>query len=213
MKRLIGVVLCAALLCTLLTGCGTSGFSLLGQLVNEKATDYDSANDDSSVNSVGNAAPTGNPDPTVSTKPNGGLFGANTVAASYGKQLARSRNQLFPYSVYDTVPENEGDEDDGFTYPLVFEEPLRLCTGFTLEYEIMEVIRDDLSGNYLFEVLVRNMDGKWKSAGTFQMDGYKTTVQIELPERMGIKAVAVTCGKHGDLIYSFEMQVRDPICE
>ncbi len=130
----------------------------------------------------------------------------------YGEQMGRSRNYSFPYDVFDTVPKNEDQRCNGYTYPYVFNDPIRKCEGFTLNYEITEVHQGDLTGNFRYSVIVRGLDGSWHSAGTFRMKGYETTVTIWLEERLTIDAVAVTCGKNdAHVAYSFDLTVTDPI--
>lgn len=135
---------------------------------------------------------------------------SGTVYGSYGDQLARPRNYLYPFTVYSTAPKEESGKDLGYTYPLVFDTPLRKCTGFTLDYMIGEVSKGDLSGNFRYEVLVRTLDGTWKSAGTFKMDGTSTTLDVQLGMPMGIDAVTVTCGKTEHVTYSFDIFISNP---
>ncbi len=133
------------------------------------------------------------------------------VSGTYGIQLARSgTSKSFPYSVYDTLPRGRTGTEKSFTYPYELNSPLRQCNGFTLEYTIAEVVKGQLAGNFRYEVLVRNLDGKWKSAGTFQMDGYSAVLDVELPEPMSVTAVAVTCGCSVEVAYSFAISLSNP---
>lgn len=136
---------------------------------------------------------------------------SGAVPGKFGAQLARSRNYSFPFDVFDAMPEEESGKSMGYTYPFEFDEPLRRCTGFTLEYEIMEVIHGNLSGNFRYDILVRNLEGTWKSAGIFKMEGYRAVAEVTLEEPMSIDAVAVTCGKQDESVaYSFLLTVKDP---
>lgn len=100
---------------------------------------------------------------------------------------------------------------NGHTYPFVFDAPLYQCIGFTLEYEIVEIMEGNLDGNFRYEAYVRQTDGKWKSVELFQMSGSKATLDIRLNKAMDIDAVAVVCGKRGDTSFSFTIGVRDPL--
>ena len=132
---------------------------------------------------------------------------SSTVSGSWGDQLVRSRNYSYPFGMQEPAKGSYG-----YTYPFVFSQELRACKGFTLDYQIMEVSYGNLEGNFRYEVLVRTVQGDWKSAGLFQMDGYSATVNVQLDQPRGIDAVAVVCGKQGDEVtYNFTMSVRDPI--
>lgn len=98
---------------------------------------------------------------------------------------------------------------NGYTYPFVFDDPITQCVGFTLEYEIVEVVEGNLSGNFRYEVYVRKTDGKWKSVKLFQMDGYKTSMYIDLEKMMDIDAVAVVCQKKGSASFNYSIAVCD----
>ena len=98
---------------------------------------------------------------------------------------------------------------NGYTYPFVFDDPITQCVGFTLEYEIVEVVEGNLSGNFRYEVYVRQTDGKWKSVKLFQMDGYKTSMYIDLEKMMDIDAVAVVCQKKGNASFNYSIAVCD----
>ena len=97
---------------------------------------------------------------------------------------------------------------NGYTYPFVFDEAIQKCVGFTLDYEI-EAVEGDLSGNFRYEVYVRQTNGKWKSVELFQMEGNETAVEIWFDKAMDIDAVAVVCGKKDDISYTYMFGVRD----
>ena len=98
---------------------------------------------------------------------------------------------------------------NGETYPFVFDVPVVQCTGFTLEYQIHEVLKGNLNGNFRYEVYVRQTDGNWKSVELFQMEGYETTLEIRFDKIMDIDAVAVVCGKKHKVYFSYTIAVRD----
>lgn len=151
------------------------------------------------------------PEPTPiqpTQAPQQGPAGSSGISGYWGEQMTRARNYSFPFDM-----DEPKMVELGYTYPLVFDEALRGCTGFTLDYKIVEIVRGNLEGNFRFEVLVRTVQGEWKSADTFRMDGYSATVEVELDQPRSVDAVAVVCGKQDEEVtYCFDMAVRDPIC-
>lgn len=133
----------------------------------------------------------------------GRLFSGN--GASSGSSIFSTSNVVSGYWGEKFVRSN------GYTYPFMFDEPLRQCVGFTLYYEITEVNSGNLDGNFMYEAYVHTVDGSWKSVELFRMDGYSATLNIRLEDPMGIDGVAVVCGKKGELSYSQAIEVRDPI--
>lgn len=100
-----------------------------------------------------------------------------------------------------------------YTYPYEFDDTLYSCTGFTLDYEILEVNEGNLfSGDFKFEIYVRLTDGSWKSVDTFWLDGYETTVKVQFDNPLSIDAVAVVCLKQGDFDYIHDLTVRNATC-
>lgn len=98
---------------------------------------------------------------------------------------------------------------NGYTYPFVFDNPVRQCMGFTLDYEIVAIEEGNLNGNFRYEVYARQTNGKWKSVKLFQMNGNKLSVDIRFDNAMDIDAVAVVCGKKGDASFSYTIGIRD----
>lgn len=98
---------------------------------------------------------------------------------------------------------------NGQTYPFVFDEPITQCTGFTLEYQILEIQEGNLDGNFRYEVYVRQTNGKWKSVELFRMDGTEISLEIWFDKIMNIDAVAVVCGKRDKVSYSYTIAVHD----
>lgn len=185
MKRVVSLLLVLLMTAAMLSGCGGSSRSS-----NDYENSY-SSNSDSGGNESGGMT---------------AGFSSSVVSGSWGEQFARSRGRSYPFGM-DEPPEG----DMGYTFPFVFDEPLRACKGFTLEYEIMEISHGNLDGNFRYEVLVHTVQGDWKSAGLFDMDGYSATVEVRMEEPRGIDAVAVVCGKQDKLIYSFDLTVKDPV--
>ena len=100
-----------------------------------------------------------------------------------------------------------------YTSPFEFYDTLYSCTGFTLDYEILEINEGDLfSGNFKYEVYVRLTDGSWKSVDTFWLDDYETTVNIRFDDPLSIDAVAVVCLKKGNFDYVHSLTVRNATC-
>lgn len=97
-----------------------------------------------------------------------------------------------------------------YTYPFEFDSVLNRCTGFTLDYEIVEVEKGSLSGKFKFEIYVRNTSGNWKSVGTFYLDGYEASTKVTFDSPMSIDAVAVVCLKQGSgVTYTHTMTIRN----
>lgn len=117
---------------------------------------------------------------------------------------------------YGTVSGYWSDErvrrNDRYTYPYEFYSTLNSCTGFTLDYEILEVTKGNLNGNFVYEVLVRTSNGSWKSVGSFYMKNtdYKST-KITFENPLTIDAVMVVCQKKsGEYAYVCDLEVRNP---
>ena len=96
---------------------------------------------------------------------------------------------------------------NGYTYPFVFDEPISQCAGFTLDYQIHEVAEGNLNGNYRYEVYVHQTSGKWKSVKLFKMEGNASSVAIQFDNLLDIDAVAVVCGKKGEVSFSYTIGI------
>ena len=95
-----------------------------------------------------------------------------------------------------------------YTYPYEFNQTLNSCTGFTLDYEIVEVTKGSLSGNFKFEIYVRTSSGSWKSVETFSLNGAdEKTVQVTFKDPLTIDAVAVICQKKAEFYYTHDMRI------
>lgn len=115
-------------------------------------------------------------------------------------------------TVYGDWSDERIRRNDRYTYPYEFYSTLNSCTGFTLDYEILEVSRGNLNGNFVYEVLVRTTSGAWKSVGSFYMKNtdYKT-VNITFDNPLSIDAVMVVCQKKGgEYAYVHDLTVRNP---
>lgn len=99
-----------------------------------------------------------------------------------------------------------------FTYPFEFEETLVSCTGFTLDYEIVEVTQGDADGHYVFEVYVCDTRGQWKSVTSFYLEDQKISLDVTFKNPISVKAVAVICQKKATFSYSHKLAVRNPVC-
>lgn len=100
-----------------------------------------------------------------------------------------------------------------WTNPYEFDETLNSCTGFTLDYEIVEVNKGNInSGKFKMEVYVRNTKGSWKSVGTFYLDGLLTTTELTF-DPISIDAVAVICQMQSNFDYVHDLTVRDAVCK
>lgn len=97
-----------------------------------------------------------------------------------------------------------------YTYPFEFNSVLNQCTGFTLDYEVVEVTQGSFSGRFKFEIYVRNTKGTWKSVGDFYLEDYEATTKVKFDSPMSIDAVAVICLKQGNAVsYTHSMTVYD----
>ena len=137
---------------------------------------------------------------SAASKKTQGVVGAgNSRSSSYGT--------VYGYWSNDRIRRN-----DRYTYPYEFYSTLNSCTGFTLDYEILEVNKGNLNGNFVYEVLVRTTSGAWKSVGTFYMKNtdYKTT-KITFDNPLSIDAVMVVCQKKsGEFGYVCDLEVCNP---
>lgn len=97
------------------------------------------------------------------------------------------------------------------TYPFAFDSPLNRCTGFTVNYEITEITKGNLDGNFKYAVYIRTTGGKWKYAKEFKMDGLSASKKITFDAPISIDAVAVMCMKKADVTYSYDFTITDPI--
>lgn len=117
-------------------------------------------------------------------------------------------------SQYQTISGSWSDtkfwRSNRYTYPYEFNKQLVGCTGFTLDYEIVEVSKGSLSGsNFKYEVYVRTSTGSWKSVKTFYMDDDMVTVNITFDDPLTIDAVAVICHKNANVSYTHAITVRN----
>ena len=97
------------------------------------------------------------------------------------------------------------------TYPFEFYSPIRRCKGFTLNYEITEVSKGNLNGNFKYCVYVRTTGGEWKYVHEFTMKGYSTSTRVNFSGPMSIDAVAVFCLKNSNMSYSYTFSITNPI--
>lgn len=94
-------------------------------------------------------------------------------------------------------------------YPFIFDEPLASCVGFTMDYNITEVTKGDMTGSrYIMEVYGLTTQGNWKLLDSFYPQGLETTVELAF-DPVSIEAVAVICQKQGEYSYSESMTIRD----
>lgn len=99
---------------------------------------------------------------------------------------------------------------DFYTHPFELNSALTRCKGFTLHYEITEVTKGTLEGNYRWSVYVRTTGGDWKYVTDFKLEGYDISVDVRF-DPMSIDAVAVFCGKKDKLNYSYNFAITDPV--
>ena len=96
------------------------------------------------------------------------------------------------------------------SYPFILDSTISRCTGFTLHYQITEVTKGNLDGNFKFVVYVRNSSGNWKYVDEFKLSGYSATKKVTF-DSMSVNAVAVLCLKNGNLTYTYDFVITDPV--
>ena len=80
-----------------------------------------------------------------------------------------------------------------WTYPLVLDETLGNCRGFTLHYEVDEITKGAIPATTNFEVYARAAGGKWKKIHTFKLYGDEAIEDIKIKNGMDIDEIAVLC--------------------
>lgn len=116
-----------------------------------------------------------------------------------------SRSSVSGYRSDDTFRRGKRD-----VYPFMFYSEIASCTGFTLDYEILEVTKGNLTkSNPKFEVYVHlTTENSWKSVDGFYLDDLEATVTVKFEYPMSIDGVAVVCLKEG-INFDDEITVRN----
>ena len=99
------------------------------------------------------------------------------------------------------------EHESGYTFPIVFAEPLYGCTEFTLEYELYVLDEAPPEDSALCDVYARTTTGGWEMIAAFQMEGTMESHRIYLDAPMDIDSVAVVY--HGQP-YAYDIRVFDP---
>lgn len=134
---------------------------------------------------------------------------------------AKEEQQLPPVSVQTeaTLPKGEQvairqedtperfEYESGYTFPIVFAEPLYGCTEFTLEYEIYLMDENPPADSVLCDIYARTTTGGWEMIASFQMEGTMESHRIYLDGPMDIDSVAVVY--HGQAP-AYDIRVFDP---
>ena len=95
-------------------------------------------------------------------------------------------------------------------YPLVLDNPLKKCKGFTVDYEVSD-IEGRMKKDSKFQIFYRVDDGTWVKGKTFYLDDWSASVQQTISKSVTVKEVVVLCLNAGNFSWSVQMGVRDPI--
>lgn len=79
---------------------------------------------------------------------------------------------------------------------LVTSQPIRNCTGLTLELRVTDLVRGNVEGDWAF--LYRDLKGDWNVGGVFALDGDSASARLEFPEPVSFDAWTVPCLCLGD---------------
>ena len=142
----------------------------------------------------------------------------NATYKSTGSKNNTTNNNSSSNKTYSTGSKVSGQWADSVfrrsnrtTYPFEFYSPINRCKSFTLNYEITEVTKGSLSGNFKYCVYVRTTSGNWKYVHEFTMNGYSTSTKVNLDSPMSIDAVAVFCLKNSNMSYSYTFSITNPV--
>lgn len=80
-----------------------------------------------------------------------------------------------------------------WTYPIVLNETMGNCGGFTLHYEIDEITKGSIPANTKFDVYARASGEKWKKIHSFKTYGDEAIEDIKISKKMDIDEIAVLC--------------------
>ena len=99
------------------------------------------------------------------------------------------------------------------TYPVVLNETLTNCRGFTLHYVVDEVQKGTLTADTRYEIHARASGGKWKKLDSFKLYGDEAIVDVKIKNKMDIDEIAVLCMSNKDFSYVQNIAVTDVICD
>lgn len=97
-----------------------------------------------------------------------------------------------------------------YCHPFVFDNALKRCSGFTLDYEITEIEKGKFDGNWKHGVYVHTTSGSWKCVGEFTMRELAVREQIRF-DPVSIDAVGIIGWKGDGSKYYSSMTISNPI--
>lgn len=98
-------------------------------------------------------------------------------------------------------------------YPYVLEETLYDCQGFTLHYEMDQILEGALTCTTKYEVYVRPASGSWKKVDTFTMLGDEAIVDVSWNEKIDVDEIVVLCQHNKKFSFLSNAAFSDAIYE
>ena len=152
---------------------------------------------------------------TVCNEKQGQPLGHNWKAATYDTPKTCTRCNKTEGTVRGYMASVPGEwerfhKDNSNTDALVFNTPLKNCSGFTLNYEATFN-----SGSYVDEwkLYYRDNRGRWNLYGYFNTDTNGACITYKFSPKLNITAVAVIPAKRGSFSYTFNLWITDAYAE
>ena len=95
------------------------------------------------------------------------------------------------------------------TYPFVLDSVLYDCTGFTLHYDLVEVLEGILDYKTKYEVCVKDTAGKWTCVSTFKLRDDYMPVDITWDKAIDVTQVAVLPVVNEKHSYNYYFSISD----
>jgi len=118
----------------------------------------------------------------------------------------------YPWGIEYTYSDEKFEKSGKWTYPIVLEETLYDCSGFTLSYEIDEILKGTLTPDTNYDVYARASGGKWKKIHSFSMYNDEAIVDISMyyeKDHMDIDEIAVLCTEKKEFSYAANIAISD----
>ena len=103
------------------------------------------------------------------------------------------------------------EKSNKWTYPIILDETLTNCQGFTLHYEIDEVQKGTVEANTRYDIYARASGGKWKKLDSFKLYGDEAIADVRIKNKMDIDEIAVLCVSNKELSYTQNIAITDAI--
>lgn len=148
---------------------------------------------------------------SVCNAKDGEPLGHTWKAATYDapKTCTRcNRTEGEPLGFLEEVPGSfeKFHKNNSNTYALIFDAPLKNCSGFTLNFE-PEFKSNTYVGEWKF--YYRDGNGRWNYYDNFTLSGTSANVKYTFSPKLNITGVAVIPAKSGSYSYSFYLWVTD----